>query len=98
MKIPASFLLLGQEYRVRQVPQAQWEDPSVWGSFNPSTREILILKRGDSADIQTFLHELVHAMLSAMGRDRLNKDEAFIDLFAGMLQQAFTTAKYSKGK
>ena len=40
----------------------------------------------------TFLHELVHFILNIMGRDALNSDEAFVNLFAELLYQAMSTA------
>lgn len=96
MKIPTSFQLLGQKYTVKLITQSQWEDPSCWGSFNPATREIHILDRGDTDNAQTYMHEVVHVVLVAMGREKLNKDEAFVDLMGSMLQQILTTATYRK--
>lgn len=98
MKIPTSFQLLGQRYSVKVIAQAQWSDASIWGLFNPATREIQILDRSESDNLQTFFHEITHVILSAMGRDKLNKDEAFVDLMGSMLQQILTTSTYRKGK
>jgi len=43
---------------------------------------------------QWYCHELVHHILNQMGKDELDKDEAFVDLFANLLHQALVTAKY----
>jgi hypothetical protein len=42
---------------------------------------------------QTFLHELVHFILDAMGKSELRANEEFVDLFAGLLHQALTTGE-----
>jgi len=39
----------------------------------------------------TFLHELVHAVLYSMGEAELCKNEKFVDVFAGLLQQFHNT-------
>lgn len=43
---------------------------------------------------QTFLHELVHWILLAMGEDDLRKNEKFVDLFAVFLHQFLKTVEY----
>ena len=43
---------------------------------------------------QTFFHELVHWICSTMGRRDLDGDEAFIDMFASLLQQGLTMVEY----
>ena len=42
----------------------------------------------------TFYHEKIHAILDTMGRDELNTDEAFVDMFANLLLQSDLTTKY----
>lgn len=42
----------------------------------------------------TYFHELVHAILSTIGDEELNKNEAFVDTFGNLLWQAFKSAKY----
>lgn len=48
-----------------------------------------------SARLNTFHHELVHAMLVNMGESELSKDESFVQTFANMLTEYKTTAHYS---
>lgn len=42
----------------------------------------------------TFCHELVHQILYLTEHNKLNKNEAFVDCFAGLLHQALTTMEY----
>ena len=43
----------------------------------------------------TYLHELVHAVLSCMGDTELYANEPFIDMFSGLLHQALVTGEGS---
>jgi hypothetical protein len=93
MKIPKRFSLLGQEYTVEVVLPQDWNRDDCVGIFTPNTRQIhLLFNKYRPALEQAFLHELDHAVLLAMGRDELYKDEAFVDLHAG-LHQALSTGK-----
>ena len=40
---------------------------------------------------QTFLHELVHAILNTMRKDDLYDDESFVNTFASFLNEAINT-------
>lgn len=91
MRIPKRFNLMGQAYTVRVVPKSEWKDPEAVGLFDNSSRCILILRADKATMEQIFLHELEHAVLLAMGRDKLYKDEAFVDLHAAMYHQILTT-------
>lgn len=91
MKIPKSFQLMGQTYSVRIVPKPEWKDPEDVGVLDGAAREILILKADKATMEQVWLHEVEHAILVAMGRDKLSKDEAFIDVHAAMLHQILTS-------
>lgn len=91
MKIPKHFQLMGQTYTVRIVRESDWKDPEAVGLFDNATRQILILKADVATMQQVFLHEATHAILLVMGRDELYKDEAFVDLNAGLLHQLLTS-------
>ena len=41
--------------------------------------------------MQTFLHELTHAILFAMGKEELNDDESFVNTFSSFLSEAINT-------
>ena len=45
----------------------------------------------DSKKKQTFLHELTHAILFAMGKEDLNDDESFVNTFSSFLSEAIST-------
>lgn len=93
MKIPKRFHLMGHVYEVVIVPRSQWKDPEAVGLFDNNSRRILILKSDSASMQQVYLHEVSHAMLLAMGRDKLYRDESFVDLLASMLHQILTTSE-----
>lgn len=39
----------------------------------------------------TWLHEVLHAILTAIGRERLSRDEGFVDAVSGALAQVLQT-------
>ena len=45
----------------------------------------------ESKKKQTFLHELTHAILFAMGKEELNEDESFVNTFSSFLNEAMNT-------
>lgn len=92
MQVPSQYQLMGQTITVTVVDADEWDDMTAWGQFNPTTNEIRILRRSEEATAQTYCHELVHTILTAMGH-KLNKDEVFVDLVGSLLHQILTTAK-----
>lgn len=88
MKIPKRFHLLGTTYTVRIIPAAKWPDDSAVAFFDPSNC-LIALKAGLSTEMRehSYLHELSHAVLHAMNH-ALYEDEAFVDVFSGLLHQA----------
>lgn len=91
MKIPKRFQLMGHTYAVKIVARRDWKDPEAVGLFDNTTHQILILKADQATMQQVLLHEIEHAILLAMGRDELYKDESFVDLQASMLHQILTS-------
>ena len=94
MKIPRSFQILGKSYVVKVIPDKEWAEPETWGVCSPEKREIT-LRGGLKREVMehVYLHEITHAILDAMGRDKLYADEAFVDMFSGLLHQAITSGK-----
>lgn len=45
---------------------------------------------------QTYLHEVVHAILGELGYSKLTDDEQFVDQFASCLHQVFQTSEYEE--
>lgn len=96
--IPKRYKLLGHTVKVNVIPEARWKQKDCVGLYQPHRHRILI--RGSveqSLREHTFYHELVHSILSSMDHD-LNDDEKFVDMFAGLLHQAMTTANEPEPK
>lgn len=79
--------------KVKAVPAEKWKHADCVGFYNYEKQQIEIKDGGGTMPAHIFTHELTHAILSAMGH-KLNNDEAFVDQFSGLLQQALETAKY----
>ena len=81
---------MGLTYQVSIVQQKDWTfDEECVGLFMPQQHQIKVLFNEDPATMEhVFLHELMHAILYCMGRDKLYRDEPFVDVVAGLLQQA----------
>ncbi len=88
MKIPTQFSLGGTVWTVKQVEHL--------GNCGETHRdEALILLKKEmkpQAKMQTFLHELLHAMKYAIG-DNATHDEQEVDAMATMLHQFMRTAR-----
>jgi len=79
--IPMSFYLVGCQWNVKYV-----EDLSEYGKCDCAT-QIIYLRTGMNKNFteQTFFHELVHAIMFAMGHTQ--HDEVFVDAFGALLHQ-----------
>jgi Zn-dependent peptidase ImmA (M78 family) len=91
VRIPSSFQLGGLTFTVKVLPTKKWPDPEAVGLFRPDKNEILLLHDKDRSKLlHSFFHELEHAILHVMNRDKLYRDEAFVDLHSCLLLQALT--------
>ena len=79
--MPTSFYLVGGLWNVKYV-----DDLSEYGKCDCAT-QIIYLRTGMNKNFteQTFFHELVHAIMFAMGHT--NHDEIFVDAFGALLHQ-----------
>ncbi len=79
--IPMSFYLVGCQWTVKYV-----EDLSEYGKCDCAT-QMIYLRTGMNKNFteQTFFHELVHAIMFAMGHTQ--HDEVFVDAFGALLHQ-----------
>ena len=79
--VPLSFYLVGWQWSVKYV-----EDLSDYGTCDCTTQTIR-LRAGMPKTFteQTFCHELVHAIMFAMGHTQ--HDEVFVDAFGALLHQ-----------
>lgn len=98
MKIPKKITLLNSTYTVEIKPDLL-DDQGAIGQFDSLKGKIFIQPNSNISPIiqneieQTFLHELVHAILYKMEKQELFKDEAFVNQFASLLHQAYLTKK-----
>lgn len=92
MSLPRKFTILHRTYKVSRVNKVDEDDS--YGEFDYASCTIKI-KKGLSPDdeYQTFLHEVVHAILSELSYDNLNNDERFVDVFSKALYQIIKTMK-----
>ena len=93
MNIPDSFQLGAHTISVvKNVPLKE-----AWGEWNNETKTIRLRKPSrrnpESFYYQTFMHEVVHAVLDTMGREELSKDEGLVDAFSEYLAQAILSSK-----
>ncbi len=97
LKIPKTFKLGNVKYRVEFAPNLADESSRLFGLFDPD-ENVIYLDEGvrDDKMGHTFCHELVHALLEAMGHE-LYEDEEFVDTFGLFLHQYLTT-QYGKNK
>lgn len=94
VRIPKRFHLHGYTVNVEVLAGKDWPDPDAHGLYEPDLQRIRLRKAGTELLQHTFLHELTHAVLTAMGRRKLNEDEEFVDAFSALLHQALTSAEY----
>lgn len=52
----------------------------------------------DECKVNTFYHELVHAILGNIGQDELNDDHKFVCSFAALLTEAMRDARFIVSK
>jgi hypothetical protein len=79
--IPMSFYLVGCQWNVKYI-----EELSEYGKCDCAT-QMIYLRSGMNKNFteQTFFHELIHAIMFAMGHT--NHDEVFVDAFGALLHQ-----------
>lgn len=92
MKIPSSFKLLGCTWKVHILAAKHWEDDEAVGYCKPDTAEIYIKRTRRDLMEHTYLHEVLHATLYAMGSKLYDKEE-FVDGLSGLLHQVMTSGE-----
>ena len=96
LHIPASFWLYGQKIHVSMETDLIEEEDCVGEALY---RKNMIRLQCNSPSVNrpgshieaTFLHELIHMILYALGEDDLRKNEKLVDGMARLLHQAFIT-------
>ena len=92
--IPKKLKVGGVDYIVKQVEHCGNYD--YFGFCRPQGIIEIANQAGgyevsESKKKQTFLHELTHAILFAMGKEELNDDESFVNTFSSFLLEAINT-------
>jgi hypothetical protein len=99
MQIPKRFKLLGHTITVEYDPMLDGRNGTL-GEARYTTHSIALqpntdtFSRPQSMQEHVFLHELTHHILNEMNEHDLRSNEKFVDVFAGLLHQALTTAEY----
>ena len=93
-KIPKKFKVGSVDYEVKRVEHCGNNDD--FGFWRPQGIIEIANQAGgyevsESKKMQTFLHELTHAILFAMGKEELNDDESFVNTFSSFLSEAINT-------
>lgn len=102
IKIPTSFKLGPHTYKIIINDKLHSKDGYL-GRHRGLSRTIELMPKEESDQLdyadteytQTYVHELVHGILTIMGEGDLNGSEKFVDLFATFLTQAFETSEYA---
>lgn len=96
MRIPDAFTLAGNRWHVEYKTKGEMtqEEEVVYGLCHESTYELWIWKRlGHTRRLQTFLHEVGHALLYTMGY--LDKhDEVMVEAVSQLVYQLLSTQEF----
>ena len=94
MKIPKKIRIGGQ---VLEVTEPEKFEDSKLGRCCLANGYIKIaktfdgLQQSESSKLNTYWHEVLHAILDTMGRSDLSNDEVFVCSFAGFLTECYTS-------
>lgn len=95
--IPSEFQVGGQDINVIEIEKCQ-NDSLGTCCVAEGVIEIARTFRGktqcESVKLNTFYHELTHAILDTMGETELSANERFVNSFSGFLTEAIKSFKY----
>ena len=107
-KFPTSFVLFGHRYRV-VFSDDLYTKHNRFGDVDSDAKLIRVQTSAevtssedntftipDSVVVETFLHELVHAVLAEMEEDSLYKNEKFVGLFGRALLEVYLSSTYNE--
>ncbi len=96
MRIADAFTLAGNRWHVKYKPQKDLlsdEGTPLYGECHEAINEIWIYKRlGPVKRLQTFIHEVAHALLYTMGY--LEHDEVMIEAVSQLVYQLILTQEF----
>ena len=92
--IPNKLKIGGVDYSIKHVEHCGMNDD--FGLWRPQGIIEIANQAGgyevsESKKMQTFLHELTHAILFTMNKSELNDDESFVNTFSSFLNEAIST-------
>lgn len=99
IKIPSKITIGGQEIEIK--PKERIEGEAL-GRIILATGVIEIAetfdckKQSSSSKINTFYHELTHAILDTMGEKELSANEKFVSCFSSFLTDAMVNAYFKE--
>ena len=98
--LPSKTKVGGQEIKVQKVDRV---DDGCLGHCKLASGLIEIAEKYNRDEVvphlvqlNTFYHELTHAILGTMGYSELNNDERFVCTFSSFLTEALTSTEYKK--
>lgn len=101
MEIPKRFKLLA--HTVEVVDDTKYcEASGILGEAHLDINKITLSTTSNKETLpqsvkeHTFIHEVIHCILRQMGENELNKNEKFVDMFAGLLHQVLTTQEHGE--
>ena len=99
-KMPSKITLGGQEVEVRNVERCDnnsvGESHLYEGFLEIANNFNKVAVQSESSKVNTFYHELIHAILQTMGEFDLNNNEKFVCCFAGFLADAMDKAYFQE--
>ena len=98
MEIPTKFYVGGQEINVRIIdttPNAMLGECTLWNGDISIANIYKGIEQSPSSKLNTFYHELTHAILDSMGEFELSQNEKFVTSFSGFLTHAISTFEYN---
>lgn len=96
-KIPKQFDLLGHTIKVKIVDDL-YENADCYGRWTRGKHliELQAVSKDvtESFQMQTFWHEVAHAILDNIGEEKQSEDEKYVDLWGQCIHQVLKTKKY----
>ena len=97
VKIPSLIHIGGQDINIEIVDNIEGDNLgqcSVSEGYIKIARSCLGRKQGDSSQLNTFWHEVVHTILDTMQENELSANEKFVGVFSSMLCEVLNSFEY----
>jgi len=95
MKIPKRFKIGGRTITIEYDSTVDKDGKAGWAKFREGKLTLDSSKVQDQGYTEsTFFHELTHFILWAMGDNKSNDDERFVECFGNFMHQVMTTMEH----